>query len=347
MRLPVPLRIVTVIVVAIATCVSCARQTGLSGIPGLPFPKPVPLVPFEHVFLVVKENQNYEEVIGNNKDMPYLNQLAARYGMATNYYANTHPSINNYFYLTAGRSGTRKPWGGDLADKFPGEVAGDNVASILTANGKKWRAYAESIPRDGYVDGDHFPYVKRHNPFAYFETVRKTDLASLRPPQTANIVSFDNFARDLQHDSLPDYSFIVPNLYNDGHNDAVTRKGASCGDHRALQQVDSWLKDNMEPLIQSATFKRAGLLVIVFDEGCELGPKADWRYDPKKSKLKGGGHIPALIISSRTPAGTKIDELYHHESVLRLSLRALGVEQLPGMAKRAPDMDGFFSTKTK
>jgi hypothetical protein len=63
--------------------------------------------------------------------------------------------------------------------------------------------------------------------------------------------------------------------------------------------------------------------------------------------LKGGGRIPVLIVSSRTPAGTTRDELYHHESVLRFSLRALGVEQLPSAAKRAPDMNGFFSATTE
>jgi acid phosphatase len=326
-------------------CVSCARQNGVTEMPGPPISKPSMMVRFEHVFVIVEENQSYDEVIGNTKDMPYFNSLAAKYGLATNYYANAHPSINNYFYLTVGHSGTRRPWGGDLADKFPGEVAGDNIASILTANGKTWRSYAESIPRAGYLEGDHFPYVKRHNPFAYFETVRKFDAASVQSSQASNIVPFESFAHDLQQETLPDYSFIVPNLLNDGHNDAVTGKNAGCGDHRALQQVDTWLKDNIDPLIQSPTFKHGGLLVIVFDEGCELGPKADWTYDPKKPKERGGGHIPALIISSRTPAGTKVDEIYHHESVLRLSLRALGVEKLPGNAKSASDMSGFFSPK--
>jgi phosphatidylinositol-3-phosphatase len=340
------MRVRLLILVITAGCISCARhQTVVSEAPANPVPGQT--IRFEHVFVVVEENQNYEEVIGNTKDLPYLNTLAANYGVATNYYANTHPSINNYFYLTAGRSGTRRPWIGDLADKFPGEVAGDNIASVLTANGKTWKSYAESIPLPAYLGGDHFPYVKRHNPFAYFESVRQGRVASGQAAPAANIVSFESFAHDLQHDSLPDYSFIVPNLYNDGHHNAVTRQRASCGDHRALQGIDIWLKDNMEPLLKSATFKRGGLLVIVFDEGCETGPKADLRYDPKRRDLKGGGHIPALIISSRTPAGTMRDELYHHESVLRLSLRALGVERLPGLAGRAPDMSGFFSTKTE
>lgn len=324
--------------------ISCTKQQSAGNEVPL-VDKPPAMVSFEHVFVVVEENQNYEEVIGNTTDLPYLNALADRYALATNYYANTHPSINNYFYLTAGRAGTRRPWSGDLADKFPWEVAGENIASVLTENHKSWKAYAESLPQAGYVDGDHFPYVKRHNPFAYFESVREINPAALPPSQRANIVPFEGFARDLEQDHLPDYSFIVPNLYNDGHNDAATGKGAGCGNHRALQQVDNWLKGNMEPLIQSASFKRGGLLVILFDEGCEVGPKADWRYDPKNPKLRGGGHIPAIVISARTPPGTRVDELYHHQSVLRLSLRALGIEKLPGEAKNAPDMDGFFGAK--
>jgi acid phosphatase len=333
--------VLLLLLILIASGAACFQpQTSASETPAAPIP--VQATRFDHVFVIVEENQNYEDVIGNTNDLPYLNALAAKYGVAANYYANTHPSINNYFYLTAGRRGTGALWIGELANNYFGEVAGDNIASILTANHKTWRAYAESIPRAGYLDGDHFPYIKHHNPFAYFANVRES---SGQTSQAPNIVPFDNFARDLQGESLPNYSFIIPNLYNDGHNNPVTRKKATCGDHRALQGADTWLKSNMEPLIESPTFKRNGLLVIVFDEGCEAGPKADSRYDPKRSDLKGGGHVAAVIISSRTPAGTTRDELFHHESVLRLSLRALGIEQLPGLAGQAPDMNGFFSKK--
>jgi len=348
MRLRVLLIIIFLVLILLLTVswISCAaKQAGVTKAPAVPLP--VEMAHFEHVFVVVEENENYDEVIGNTKDLPYLNDLAAKYGVATNYYANTHPSLNNYFYLTAGRSGTRAPWIGGMADLFPGEVAGDNIASILTSNGKTWKAYADSLPRAGYIGSDQIPYVKRHNPFAYFENVRHGKVALGQASPAANIVPFDTFADDLKHDALPDYSFIVPNLYHDGHHDPVTQRSAPCGDDAALKGVDAWLKTNIVPLIKSDTFKRGGLLVIVFDEGCEAGPKADWRYDPSRPGIKGGGHIPALIISSRTPPGTTRDSLYHHESVLRLCLRALGVEQIPGGAKTAPDMDGFFSAKTE
>jgi phosphatidylinositol-3-phosphatase len=50
---------------------------------------------FDHVFVVVEENQSYDDVVGNTADMPYLNSLIDDYGLATNYYANAHPSDNH------------------------------------------------------------------------------------------------------------------------------------------------------------------------------------------------------------------------------------------------------------
>src|SRR5215470_11350593 len=55
-----------------------------------------------HVVVVVEENHSYSSVIGNSA-MPYLNSLANQYGLATQYFANTHPSIPNYFWLTTGQ----------------------------------------------------------------------------------------------------------------------------------------------------------------------------------------------------------------------------------------------------
>ena len=54
-----------------------------------------------HVFIVMEENHSYSDVIGNPQ-MPYLNSLAKTYSVAQGYFANTHPSIGNYFMLTTG-----------------------------------------------------------------------------------------------------------------------------------------------------------------------------------------------------------------------------------------------------
>ena len=52
--------------------------------------------------------------------MPYFNSLASKYGLATQYFANAHPSLPNYLVLTTGQIET-------LNDNFSGTISDDNV----------------------------------------------------------------------------------------------------------------------------------------------------------------------------------------------------------------------------
>jgi len=70
--------------------------------------------------------------------MPYFNGLINQFGLATQYYANTHPSIGNYFMMTTGQILTNND--SQTPSSFP--VSGDNVVRELLAAGKTWKAYA-------------------------------------------------------------------------------------------------------------------------------------------------------------------------------------------------------------
>src|SRR5205085_11694302 len=52
-----------------------------------------------HVVVVIFENEGYNAVFGSPA-APLINQLAAQYSVATNFYANDHPSLKDYFMLT-------------------------------------------------------------------------------------------------------------------------------------------------------------------------------------------------------------------------------------------------------
>src|SRR6058998_2908299 len=120
--------------------------------------------PFGHVFIVVEENTNYASVIGSSA-MPYLSSLAQQYGLATQYYANTHPSIGNYFMMTVGDIFTND-------DSYGGTVSEDNVVRQLLKAGKTWKSYAEDLPSVGYhTPGETGNYASRHNPFSYLTDV--------------------------------------------------------------------------------------------------------------------------------------------------------------------------------
>ena len=274
---------------------------------------------FGHVFIVVEENHGYSAVIGN-PDMLYFNNLANQYGRATNYYANAHPSIGNYFALTTGEVITTN-------DRFGGTVTDDNIVHELVSAGKTWKCYAESLPLIGYTGFDVYPYAKRHNPFAYFSEVRND------PAQSANLVPFSQFAIDLAAGSLPEYSFIVPNLQNDGH-DCPTRPPI-CTDADKLRNLDGWLQTNIDPLVQSSLFQADGLLIIVFDEGEDA------------DVTNGGGHIAAVVVSPKIKQlGYRGRALYQHQSVLKLMASALGLTHFPGSSAFVSDMRQFFGKAT-
>jgi len=259
---------------------------------------------FSHVVLVVEENHSYSEVIGN-ASMPYLNSLASQYGLATQYFADAHPSLPNYLVLTTGLTET-------FDDTFIGTISDDNVIRELVKVGKTWKAYAESLPSPGYTGIDVGLYVQRHNPFAYLSDVQNDST------QAANIVPFTQFATDLANNALPQYSFVVPNTMDDGHDGT-------------LVQADAWLQTNIAPLIASSAFQSSGLLIITFDEGNQ----ADLSH--------GGGQVATLIISSAVKQGFQSASLYQHQSTLRLILAGSGVNNFPGMAADAPDMTEFFT----
>src|SRR5580765_1198725 len=130
-----------------------------------------------HVLVVVEENRDYADALGSGA-MPYLDGLAHQYALATQYYANTHPSIGNYFMLTVGQVITND-------DSYAATVTADNVVRQLVAAGKTWKAYAEDLPSVGFLGKGVFgKYASRHNPIVYFSDVVNDSL------QARNVVPF-------------------------------------------------------------------------------------------------------------------------------------------------------------
>ena len=65
-------------------------------------PSPVSGLPdFHHVYVIIMENKPYRSIVGSAA-APYINALIAKYGSATQLYAETHPSQPNYIALTSG-----------------------------------------------------------------------------------------------------------------------------------------------------------------------------------------------------------------------------------------------------
>src|SRR6266568_6269462 len=283
------------VMLALAVDSSCRGSTAPTGVGGRSF---------NHIFMVVEENTDYTSVIGSSS-MPYLNGLAQQYGLATQYYANTHPSIGNYFELSTGQVLTNND-GSSTIENVP------NIVRSLLGAGKTWKSYAESIPNACYLGGDTGNYARKHNIFPLL-----SDVANDPTGQGCNNVPFTQFATDVANGTLPTFSNIVPNLCNDAHD---------C----SLSTADSWLQTNIAPLLASPVFQRDGLLIITFDES-------------GGDNTNGGGKVYWVAISPKSKRGYQSTTTYQHPSTLRLILKGLGVNVFPGASATAPDMSEFFN----
>jgi phosphatidylinositol-3-phosphatase len=269
---------------------------------------------FNHVFVLVEENQKYSDVIGSPQ-APYLNSLARTFALATRYYANAHNSLLDYFELTTGQTIAAD-------DTYPGTVTANNVVRILTAAGKTWRVYAESLPSVGYLGSSVFPYARDHNPFTYFSDVLND------PTQASNVVGLDQLKADIANAQFADYSFIIPDQNNNTHDCPVGLN--ACTNEDKLAAMDQWLQSNIAPLLASSAFQAKSVLIITFDES----RADDFAY--------GGGQVATIFAGSGVKPGYHSTAFYQHQSVLRFTLEALGLEDLPGAAAAAPRMQEFL-----
>lgn len=181
------------------------------------------------------ENHSYDTIIGNAA-APYLNGLAKRSALATNYVAVSHPSLPNYLALIGGDTfGVRS----DCTDCY---VGAPNLVDAAEGRRLSWKAYMEGMPRPCFAGGSSGRYAKKHNPFMYFDDIR-TNRSRCR-----NVVPLSSI--DDAH--LPDFTWITPDLCNDIHDCSVATG-------------DAFLRRTVPPLLRGLGPR--GVLFITFDEG--------------------------------------------------------------------------------
>jgi phosphatidylinositol-3-phosphatase len=246
--------------------------------------------------------------------MPYLNSLAKQYSLATNYFADTHPSIGNYFMMTTGQLESND-------DAFAGIVSDDNLIRALLPSGKSWKAYIQSLPSQGYLENDVYPYVKHHNPFAYLSDVTNSTV------QAANLVSFTQLQSDLASGTVPNFLYLLPDIENDAHD--CPTGGSACADADRLAAADNWLHSNLNPLITDPALANS-VFIVAFDEALD------------SDATHGGGRIPVVIVGAHVKLGFQSVTFYQHQSLLRLITDLLNLQDHPGLSATAPQMQEFF-----
>jgi len=250
-----------------------------------------PPAAYQHVVVIMEENRGLTQVLGSPL-APYVNQLG-REGVALHYAGVSHPSLPNYIAITSG--GTQ----GVSDDSGPSSHA-LAVPSIFSLLGSGWRSLAESMP-SACSRSSGGEYAPKHNPAVYY-----TDLGSECPAQDVPM-----------NDAVPDisarYTFITPNLCNDGHD---------C----SIGTADRWLSAEMPRILDSAEYRSGRTVVFI-------------TWDENDS---GGSLVPMYVIAPSVVPGTRSTAAFDHYSQLRTSEELLGLTPLLGAAAGAPSMRGAF-----
>ncbi len=262
---------------------------------GLPPATAIPtFTNFQHVFLIVMENNSYSSLMGN-ADAPWINNTAGNNIVATNYYGVAHPSEPNYIALTSGSTQ-------GVTSDVDVTLNAPNIVDQLEAHGKTWRAYMQGLFSNGNTDklasfaGD---YARKHNPFVSYADIQQN------PARMANIVDFGQLGSDLASANVPDFLWITPDLCHDMHG------ASSCSDAQSLIQTgDAFLSTTVNQIKQSPAWDGNSAIFITWDESESDDNSGCCAANP------GGGHILTLIISREASSPLTLNAPYNHYSLL-------------------------------
>ncbi|WP_285245812.1 alkaline phosphatase family protein [Pseudarthrobacter sp. fls2-241-R2A-127] len=231
-----------------------------------------------------------------------------------------------------GAAGLLTPAQVSSASATPHMFSGKNIVDQLEGKGLSWKAYMESLPSTG-SQVEYAPtigsstvklYAQKHNPFMYF-----SDINYPGSPRLQNIVPQENNLKaDLASGNVPNFTWISPNQCHDMHG--VSPSGAAlvgipqCGypdsglDHGAIQLGDNYVKETVQQIMDSATWKTTkSSIVLAWDEndysGSDGGPGSPVGQN---GAVLGGGHAPAIVINSAGGPHKTTNQLSDHYTLL-------------------------------
>jgi phosphatidylinositol-3-phosphatase len=240
------------------------------------FPEPA------RVAVLVLENRSYDEVIGS-PDAPYLNDLARRYALATEYYAIGHPSLPNYVALLGGSTFDVH------GDCNACDIAARSLVAQLDGAHISWKAYFEDLTSSARPGVRTRLYDPHYNPFVYYESVRDSSFGRSR------VVDFDELRSDLRRGRLPRFSWIAPGVRHDGHDGS-------------LREADRYASVLVPRILRA--LGPHGVLYVTWDEGARTD-RSGVDGEP------GGGHVALIAAGGLARRGAVTAVEANHYALLR------------------------------
>lgn len=280
---------------------------------------PASVVPgYQHVFMIMMENTDYDEVVNEPQDTPYLHTLMSEGATMANYHAVYHPSDENYMAVAGGETYATG------ATYFPNiKDPNKNIGDELTAAGKTWKAYEQGMGTacnlttkyDSYYEPDDAPFINY------------TDVSGNTASCQQHLFDTAQLTTDLRSAaSTPNFSWIAADDYYDGES-------SGNGSAASLQTQDTWLKQTVAPILASPAWTtQKSLLVVTWDE----------------DENEPGNHVAAIVLGSQgtVPAGTVSSSYYDHYDTGRTIEQALGIAPITANDEYAAPLNDAFTGRS-
>ena len=324
---------------------------------------------YDHVFVIVEENKDYSQIL-DPAAAPNIAALAAKYGNATQFFAEVHPSEANYVAMLGGDTfgihdddayycapASTRPFcdGAQAPGYVDHTVHAPHLGDQLLAAGLTWKGYYETLPKvgspavvageKGLDDGTRKTalYASKHSGFMNFASVQDD------PRRAQRIVGFDQFDKDLAAGALPSFALIVPNQCNEMHGLHAPGVPADCESANKAGLIlrgDAHAGKIVRRLQASHLWSGRGnvAIIITFDEGAGKTREGCCGVTPDAPSNFGGGHIPTIVITNHGPRGLQDATPYSHYSLLRTFE---DVFRLKGYLGHAADTDKGVQPMTK
>src|SRR5713101_5707492 len=126
----------------------CAPSFAMAADP-LSWPSTLPV--YDHIVIVIEENKDFEQILGNELSAPYIRKLAAEGASISRMFGEEHNSQGNYFWLFSGSNQNvgffdQVPSAGNHPD-YPFRAS--SLGEQLIKKGLSFKGYSESLPAIG------------------------------------------------------------------------------------------------------------------------------------------------------------------------------------------------------
>jgi hypothetical protein len=210
--------------------------------------------------------------------------------------SHIHPSEPNYIWSEGGTNF------GVANDNAPYTSAGaaqnvrttaNHLTTYLHNSGFTWKSYQEDIDTDSagnvlpqsqwispitnhsgtyttvpnvYNGSKQFSYAVKHNPPAFFADTNGGYNLTATNPARLYYAPLQQLQTDLSSNSVADYNWITPNLYNDMHDALSGGYKGLTGDSAKIKQGDDFLAAIVPRIMASQAYQNNGAIIIWNDE---------------------------------------------------------------------------------